>query len=177
MKRALFIGRFQPIHKGHLKVIKDQILKRYTQVIIAIGSTQEDYTFKNPFTAEERFTMIKAALEEIGLSSEKYFIVHVPDIPTNSLWPQWVKSLSPSFDVVFTGSPFIKILFELEGIKVIKHKLIDRKNLSGTEIRERMLNNKNWKELVAKSTAKLIEKFDGVNRIKQIVATDNPYKN
>lgn len=47
-KTALFVGRFQPFHLGHLKVIKD-ILKKNDFIVIAIGSSDEKNTDKNPF--------------------------------------------------------------------------------------------------------------------------------
>ena len=40
MKRALFIGRFQPFHKAHLSDVK-LALKECDKIIIAIGSSQD----------------------------------------------------------------------------------------------------------------------------------------
>ena len=37
---ALFIGRFQPFHKGHLAAIK-WILKKEGKIFIVIGSNQQ----------------------------------------------------------------------------------------------------------------------------------------
>ncbi|MFB0514560.1 MAG: adenylyltransferase/cytidyltransferase family protein, partial [Candidatus Bathyarchaeia archaeon] len=39
VKRGLFVGRFQPIHKGHVKAISD-ILKQVDELVIVIGSAQ-----------------------------------------------------------------------------------------------------------------------------------------
>lgn len=50
---AVFIGRFQPVHAGHIGVLK-RALKRHERVIIAIGSSNRATTHKNPFTFEER---------------------------------------------------------------------------------------------------------------------------
>jgi cytidyltransferase-like protein len=40
---AIFVGRFQPFHKGHLKAIR-WILKREKEIFIVIGSSQESFT-------------------------------------------------------------------------------------------------------------------------------------
>ena len=64
--KALFIGRFQPFHKGHLKVIKDIIKKDY-RVIIGIGSSQYSHTVDNPFTSDERKKMIQETLLKFQL--------------------------------------------------------------------------------------------------------------
>lgn len=59
-KVAVFIGRFQPFHNGHLQVIEHglQIAER---VIVLVGSATAASSPKNPFTYEERKTMILGA--------------------------------------------------------------------------------------------------------------------
>lgn len=54
----VFIGRFQPLHKGHCAVIS-QALKQSEKVIIYIGSSDRPRCFRNPFTFEERKSMIE----------------------------------------------------------------------------------------------------------------------
>lgn len=56
-KYALFIGRFQPFHNGHLAVIKHG-LKIAEKLIIIIGSCSAARNIKNPFTYGERADMI-----------------------------------------------------------------------------------------------------------------------
>ncbi|MCQ4350098.1 MAG: adenylyltransferase/cytidyltransferase family protein, partial [Sulfolobales archaeon] len=63
MRRALFPGRFQPIHLGHIEVIK-WTLEKFDEIIIVIGSSQESHTIMNPFSAGERIEMIRKALIE-----------------------------------------------------------------------------------------------------------------
>jgi len=36
-KRGLFVGRFQPFHKGHLRAVKD-ILGKVDELVIVVGS-------------------------------------------------------------------------------------------------------------------------------------------
>ena len=56
-KVGLYIGRFQPFHMGHLSIVK-RALKECDTLVIAIGSSQENRTKKNPFTFEERKAFI-----------------------------------------------------------------------------------------------------------------------
>ena len=62
-KAAVFIGRFQPIHKAHIDII-EQALEIAETVIISVGSAHRPKTIKNPWTAQERIEMIKTALLE-----------------------------------------------------------------------------------------------------------------
>src|SRR5207245_2773190 len=60
--RALFVGRFQPFHRGHLATVR-RILETNDEIIVGIGSAQYSHTGENPFTAGERYEMIKRALD------------------------------------------------------------------------------------------------------------------
>ena len=71
---ALFIGRFQPFHKGHLKIIQN-ISKEYDEIIIGIGSSQYGHALENPFTIDERITMIIKTLEKKSTT-----LHHVPSL-------------------------------------------------------------------------------------------------
>lgn len=57
---TVFIGRFQPFHNAHEKIV-EQALKQSDKLIIIIGSANEPRTFKNPFTAEERKLIIESS--------------------------------------------------------------------------------------------------------------------
>ena len=61
---AVFIGRFSPLHNGHLTVMKTAFSKA-KKVIVLLGSDRRPRTAKNPFSAAERATMVHAACEEV----------------------------------------------------------------------------------------------------------------
>jgi bifunctional NMN adenylyltransferase/nudix hydrolase len=58
---CVFIGRFQPFHHGHYELLKDA-LSRAEKVLIVIGSYRKAPDIDNPFSADEREEMIRAAL-------------------------------------------------------------------------------------------------------------------
>lgn len=60
---AVFIGRFQPYHLGHLFVF-EQALARADKLIVLVGSSGGPRTLRNPFTFSERQAMIQAALPD-----------------------------------------------------------------------------------------------------------------
>ncbi len=65
-ERGLYVGRFQPFHKGHLEAIKE-VLDEIEELVIVIGSAQYSHNIHNPFTAGERLVMIRHALQEAGI--------------------------------------------------------------------------------------------------------------
>lgn len=62
-KVGLFIGRFQPFHRGHESIVR-KMLEECERVIIAVGSAQEFGTIANPFRYEYRRLMIQKVFPE-----------------------------------------------------------------------------------------------------------------
>lgn len=60
---AVFIGRFQPFHNGHLEII-ETALKKAKTVIVAIGSCRASRNIKNPWTYQERMHMISNSVQD-----------------------------------------------------------------------------------------------------------------
>jgi nicotinamide-nucleotide adenylyltransferase len=153
--RALFVGRFQPFHNGHLQVIKD-ILAENDFVTIAIGSSQEKDTEKNPFSFERRKEMIESALESEGIKN--FEIISVPDFLDDEKWTADVMQKT-KFDVVYSGNPWTVRCFKAKGIPVKSHKIYNREELSGTNIRERMIKGRPWSSLVPKTVLNFLKKL------------------
>ncbi|MCI7428662.1 MAG: nicotinamide-nucleotide adenylyltransferase [Methanobrevibacter sp.] len=165
--RGILIGRMQPVHNGHIQVI-ESILDEVDEIIIGIGSAQLSHSLKDPFTAGERVVMMNQALADIGVDSSRYYIIPMQDINFNALWVSHVKMLTPPFSVVYSGNPLVKQLFAEEGYEVKQPPLYDRLNLSGTEVRNRIIEDKNWQELVPDATVKLINEINGDKRLKNL---------
>lgn len=73
-KHSLFVGRYQPFHDGHKRLI-ETVLKQGKPVVVAIRDTAIDH--KNPYTTDERWRMIHDALSEYGSLVK---IITIPDI-------------------------------------------------------------------------------------------------
>ena len=163
--KALFIGRFQPLHKGHLQVIQNAS-KEFEKIIIGMGSSQYDHTAQNPFTSNERKLMINKSLEKIGVKN--FEIILIPDIHDLPKWASYVSSIIPDFDVVLTNSSFTESLFSEKGYIVKETAMYDRKKYSGKEIRRRMINDEHWEDLVPGPVCEIIKDIDGVKRLKKL---------
>ena len=169
--RGIFVGRFQPFHKGHLSAIID-ILERVKELVIVVGSAQYSHTLSNPFTVGERITMIKISLEEIEIHPSRYWIVPVPDVNRGTLWVSQVVQYSPKFGLVFTNEPLTRRLFVEAGFPVEAVPFVDRQNYSASEIRKRMLRGEGWEELVPPRVRAFIKEIDGVERLQDLNRTD-----
>jgi len=139
--KALFIGRFQPFHKGHLKAIK-YLLDRYDEIIIGVGSSQYSDTVENPFSSDERMLMIKESLKQENIIN--YKIILIPDIHNPPKWVDHVLSINSDFDVVVSNNDFTKKLFLEKGFKIKETPLFNKKEYSGRVIRKRISENESW---------------------------------
>ncbi len=145
------------------------IAKDVDELVIGIGSAQRSHQSNNPFTAGERVMMIRHALEDTDIH---HYAVPIDDLEQNAIWVSYVVSRAPPFDIAYTNNPLVVQLFTEAGIKVRQPPMYHRDQYSGTEIRNRMLANKEWKHLVPPSVGEVIEEIKGVQRLKNVSKTD-----
>ena len=163
IKRALFIGRFQPFHHGHLHIAKT-LSKKFDELIIGIGSSQEKNTKENPFSYNERKKMIQNTLKNNKIKNSK--IYPIPDLYDDFKWTNYILENLPKFNVAYSGNDWTIRCFKKYKIKAVKIKLI--RGLSSTKIRELIKNNKSWENLVPKEIYSQIKKIKGVEKVKKI---------
>lgn len=72
MKRAMFVGRWQPFHNGH-KWLIDQKLNEGVPVLICVRDIPPDS--KNPFTTRQTMHMLETVYEESDV-----VVMSIPDI-------------------------------------------------------------------------------------------------
>ena len=144
-KIGLYVGRFQPFHRGHLSVVREA-LEHCDRLVIAIGSAQESRTKKNPFTYCERMALIWKALKGMN---KKVVIAPVRDrllYGDDASWGQYVLDcveeqcgLRPT--VNFEGEEACRS-FWFEGID-IERVVIDRNEVpfSATMLRKAIIED------------------------------------
>jgi len=145
--RGILIGRFQPFHAGHLAVVRAiRTARAADELVLGVGSAQESYTWKNPFTAGERLEMIHLALTEARIGG--VHAVPIPDIQRHAMWVRYVESMVPRFERVHTNNPLTRLLFERDGYTVDAPELVDRAQLQGEVVRRRLADDRDWRSLV-----------------------------
>ena len=165
---ALFIGRFQPLHHGHIFIL-NKILKNYKKLKIGIGSSQLSKIKSDPFTYEERLNFISSALKERGINPNKFEIFPIPDIFNANKWVDHVISIVGEFNTIFSNSDWVRQLFQNKGRNIGEKIEIFKKKYNGSNVRKLISKeNKIWTSLVPKEVVELIEDFNGIERIKTL---------
>ena len=164
MKKGLILGRFQPFHLGHLSVIQE-ILNDQMEPIICIGSAQEENTKNNPFTTEERKTMIKTVMNNLGCDYEMY---EITDIHNNDKYVSYLEKLVPEFDAIYSGNSLVQRLFKAAGYRVVEPKVINREVWEGAAIRQAMTEGDDWETAVPPQIVDLIHDLNGIEKLQNL---------
>lgn len=144
----VFIGRFQPYHKGHHSVVL-KALELSRNVIIVLGGANRARSGRNPWTAHERMMMVAANFDKHD-RNRIHFIEH-PDWMYDDT--KWLSELHHSIDQIVPKDASIGIIghskdrssFYLKmfpgwGSVDVPQKVI----LSATEIRDRMFHENQY---------------------------------
>ena len=85
---GVILGRFQHLHIGHVHMIGKALLT-CEKVLILVGSSQESFTVRNPFTCKTRMDVIRASFEK-EIEEGKLFVAHIDDMTNeNDHVPEW----------------------------------------------------------------------------------------
>ena len=168
--RGLYIGRFQPFHNGHLELVQ-HIERTFHpgELLIGIGSAQVSHTPRDPFTAGERFEMVRKALQAERF--EDFWPVPIPDVDRHAIWVAHVASLLPPFGQVYSNDPLTVHLFQSAGYEVPRLPFFNRGQYEGTEIRRRMVSGESWEELVPTAVRVYLEEIKGPERVRLLAGS------
>ena len=162
---GLLIGRFQPFHLGHLDAVLFG-LSRVENLFVCIGSSNKSNERRNPFSAEERREMIISSIEPSMADRLKIF--DIPDVGDHEKWTFEIDKIVPKYDIIFTNDEFTKTLFEKREMNVVPVVLKDRGKFSGTNIRDLIVDDKNWQDLVPQGTRKVLDNLNAKERLKNL---------
>lgn len=169
----LYIGRFQPFHNGHLRLVEDALTKCQT-LVIGVGSTNRPYSEKNPFLYFERVSMI---LESVSDRS-RIFPVPLSDFPHSDIaWAEQVKSIMSNngfkdwgiYGYEKDASSFYLGLFPGHELHIYTGEVL---KINATDIREQLFKNPADVQAVApsvpKGTLEVLNRLNLTERIQLI---------
>lgn len=173
-------GRFQLFHNDHLKYALGA-KAHCKKLIVGITSPENVSLIReevdphrsiasaNPFTFYERYNMIKLALLEAGLKREEFEIVPFP-IERPGVLYNYVPLTATSFFTIYDKWGYEK----LNRLKSIGYKTIvlhddKEKEMCSTDIRQMILEGKEWKQMVPPSVYEYIVENDLTSKVIQML--------
>ena len=164
MKKGLILGRFQPFHLGHLRLI-EAVKNDNLEPMICIGSAQEGRTKDNPFTTVERRIMIEAVVSRLDC---KYQIYEIPDVNNNDLYVSHLETFVPDFDTVYSGNSLVLKLFKAAGYRIVMPKMVNREVWEGAAIRQAMTEGDEWETAVPLQIVDIIRDLKGIEILQNL---------
>lgn len=102
----VFIGRFQPLHLGHLAVLR-QGLAQAEKLIVLVGSAWLPRSVRNPWTYAERVAMLRACFSPE--ESDRLLTAPLMDVPYNDeAWVRNVQATAQGLVTAHHGAPHRK---------------------------------------------------------------------
>ena len=151
-------GRFQVFHLKHLEYV---LAAKMRCRKLLIGIEEPDRIFRkdqNPFTYYERFEMIHVSLIDFGIRRDEFEIVPFP-----SEHPERILNYVPQgaeFYLNLCDEDDEKLLAELEKMgfqtEVLIEKNEETRGVTSSEVRECILNGREWRSLVPKKVYEYI---------------------
>lgn len=168
----VFIGRFQPFHLAHMQTVKIA-LAQSQNVILALGSAQQERNTKNPFLASEREEMILSNFSKAHQA--RIHFAHVVDVYNDVKWVNSVKTLvnritTPESRVGLIGhfkddsSYYLQLFPEWSMVKLesLEHAL------SATPVREAYYRGTILEGVFPLGTSQFLHKFQHTEVYKQL---------
>lgn len=169
LRIAVYIGRFQPFHKGHLRVVK-YALKNYDRLVLVLGSAQpQPRTLKNPWTANERWCMIVSNFSRAELG--RINVVYQRDQPEDDhAWAKDLRIAAEYFgragdEFTLVGADKDESTFYLKLFPFWKKDLLDpAPALNATDVRNAYFSNVyvlmyKWSKNLPKGTVGFLSAF------------------
>jgi len=96
-----YLGRFQPIHCGHVHVIR-KALEMCQTLIMVIGSDQKAPDIRDPFSTKERIKLITLSLT----TEERERIKFVPQVDYMYNDDRWIASIQTAVQTLILNEPW-----------------------------------------------------------------------
>jgi bifunctional NMN adenylyltransferase/nudix hydrolase len=95
---AVFIGRFEPFHNAHRRVI-DKALQVAGKVIVLVGSSNKPRSAKDPFFFDERKIMIRSAFD--APTASRLLFAPLRDFPYSD--DRWMREVQAQVSALIVG--------------------------------------------------------------------------
>jgi nicotinamide-nucleotide adenylyltransferase len=162
---GLLIGRFQPFHLGHLEALQFA-LSKVDKLWVGLGSSNKPVEKSNPFTAEQRKEMILSSIDDS--MKEKISIYFIPDVDNHIRWIEKIDAIVPKFDIIFSNDDLTTHLYSKRNIQVLSIPFLNRESLSGTNIRDLIIRDQKWDNLVPAGTRNFLVRTGAKEHLKNL---------
>ena len=153
---GLFIGRFQPFHKGHLYIIRKALRNYVDSLIIGVGTANRRDS-ENPLSFEARKKILEEVIKNEKWAGKIKTIIPINDyLESDDIWLQKTTEMTGPFDAVLGNNEWVNGIFEKAGYPVQRLGYFKRYLYEGEKIRTLAREGKRWENRVPDYTLRFI---------------------
>jgi nicotinamide-nucleotide adenylyltransferase len=101
-------------------------------------------------------------------TKERISIYFIPDLDNHIKWIEKIDSIVPKFDLVFSNDELTKHLYSTISVQVTPIPFLKRDELSGTNIRNLIIGDQKWDDLVPEGTKNFLININAKERLKNL---------
>jgi nicotinamide-nucleotide adenylyltransferase len=83
-------------------------------------------------------------------------------------WIELINTIVPKFNIIFTNDELTRHLYSKRDVTVLSIPFVKRDILSGTNIRNMIISDQKWEDLVPEGTKNFLYKTSGKQRLKNL---------
>jgi cytidyltransferase-like protein len=169
---GVVLGRFQPLHLGHIEYL-EVAREKVDQLVIGItnpdtaalihdsADPRRSQSENNPFSYFDRYQMVTASLTELGWSSNDFVVVPAPINTPQEMKPYLPPPLATTVYITVYdawGDRKADLMREVGyKVSVLWRRERDDRLTSGTDLRRAMRSGEPWRELVPGAVARYLD--------------------
>lgn len=141
-------------------------MSKVDKLWVGLGSSNKPVEKNNPFTAEERKEMILSSIDD---SMKKDISIYfIPDVDNHVKWIEKIDAIVPKFDIIFSNDDLTKHLYSKRATQVVSIPFFNRDKLSGTNIRDLIISDQKWDDLVPEGTKNFLINSNAKEHLKNL---------
>jgi len=174
-------GRFQPFHNGHWEYARAALARcdflfigitnpDPSLIVHEVADTARHLPEANLFTFFERYQMIQSTLIEAEVSLSRFAIVPFP-IHHPERWSYYCPRETTQFVRIFSSWGQEKLQRFCEHnwyVEVLDEGVA--KEVSGSEVRQRLREEREWEILVPHAVVRVLQEIRAVERLRKMVS-------
>ncbi|MBU2513210.1 nicotinate-nucleotide adenylyltransferase [bacterium] len=180
-KTGVIHGRFQVLHKDHLKYLQSG-MELCQHLVVGItnpapaqskpesSDANRGQAAANPLTYFERYTLLRATLIDAGLTFDQFSVVPFP-INYPERYQYYVPMDATFFLTIYDNWGRQKLdYFKSQGLTVhiLRDVTPEEKGISASAVRSLMIEDKNWEDFTPKAVTILLKSWDVPSRLKTL---------
>ena len=160
--KALVIGRFQPVHLGHVALLEGIDSMGLEKILLGIGVEGKGRTERNPFHYQEIKEMLEPVVAKLETPVEMYPIPDIHDSANYAVHVETITGCSENDTIVVSGNEYTLDCFTNYGKNyqtgsIEKRVPVETGYICATKVRECIRTGGPWRDYVPKTTEKFIE--------------------